>query len=502
MWRVLLFYFIAENLMDRVFRRFLCAVLSLNILWVAGVYLSMLLAKSQSNLEILASRQPSRLQSPCGNTTEQRNSKSIQPQIPGAKSERNADEEDRQKRNSTSESQGYIVALRHYEQQTQGLRNFLQLQCLANSYGMRTVEPFMDRSSPSVPLEKMLKAETKFKVLGDLVDIDLWNIEVRSTFGYQPMSTWDEFLKFAPRNVVLGCMQHQNPPNLHVPQPGSDYKIGCRDECFSRHKVGLRYLEQYGFVVVRQACANFYNFAGAVTTDSLLENLLGRHKREQVTIILNEFRGFFGLYRLQVLSNCGMIHNRITVPVLPSAKTMKDSQKYITQHFQDKPYIAILIRVERLVLHLHWNVTDCAAQIISVLDRLHSKQSLPRKYFLAMDVGMYGSLGSVQHHLLLHGKNLFKSIYKDTWSFNEWEKSFDNFTKSPVSREDAGVSERVVNEAGYIANLQRTVAAKSACLVMVAGGGFQSQARDYYKTFHPNQKDQCIQLACMADVAG
>ena len=34
----------------------------------------------------------------------------------------------------------------------------------------------------------------------------------------------------------------------------------------------------------------------------------------EVTLLVNKFRGFFGLYRLPVISECGIIHNKSTFP--------------------------------------------------------------------------------------------------------------------------------------------------------------------------------------------
>ncbi len=387
---------------------------------------------------------------------------------------------------------GYIVALKHYEQQTQAFRNYLQLQCLANSYGMRTVEPFLERSFLSFPFDSLLKGK-KIALLRDLIDVDLWDKQTGTKYGYQPMSSLDDFIRSAPRNVVLGCIRYQEHGKLHVPQAGSNFRLGCPDECFLKFEPAMEFLKPHGFTVVQKACANFRNFAGAVTTESFFENLLQRYKPEETTIFLTEFRGLFGLYRLPILSDCGIIHHKLNISAMPSIRITRDSQDYISQNFGLNPYIAIIVRMERIVVNLLQNITTCIEDLEGKLVKLHTETKLPKKYFLAMDVGNYGSQGSADNHLLPHGHAMFKSIFKDTWSFEKWEESFKSFARSNVTNTEAIVSD----DAGYIANIQRVIAARSDCLVMVGGGGFQGQAKEYYYTYHPDPKTHCIYQACM-----
>lgn len=51
------------------------------------------------------------------------------------------------------DTRGYMVSFRFYEQQTQGLHNLIQFQCVAYSYGLRVVEPFVTNSMFTIPFQ-------------------------------------------------------------------------------------------------------------------------------------------------------------------------------------------------------------------------------------------------------------------------------------------------------------------------------------------------------------
>ena len=140
-----------------------------------------------------------------------------------------------------------------------------------------------------------------------------------------------------------------------------------------------------------------------------------------------------------------------------------------------------MVRVEKVVLHSHLNLSHCAGQVLSRLDTLKKQRGL-EDYFLAMDVGQYGSHGATLNNLKPQGEMFFQRIYGDTWTFKKWEESFSKASS--------------IKTPAYIANLQRTVSAKGACLLMVGAGGFQAQARSLYERYHPNISTQCVYKIC------
>ena len=375
---------------------------------------------------------------------------------------------------------GFVLALRFWEQQTQAMKTLVQLQCLATHMGMRTVEPFLHKSLLGFPLPEVATGGD-FLHLSDLVDIDLWNRETTSKLDLFPLSSWSEFLENSPRNLILVCIRHHNPPRIRIPEPGFDYRTGCPNECFLKLESNLAPLNGSNpFRIVHKACVNFIDYAGSVSEKSLFENILGRFK-ERVTIVINEFRGFFGLYRASILTSCGIDLYKPNITIDPSARIQRDARRYAQEVFNGEPYIAVLVRIERVVLHLEHNITECNGVLKSLLQTL-SERCNTRRYFLAMDVGKFGSRGSTLHNLTVHGRDVLNTVYNGAVSFEEWESKFERYTSS-------------VEEA-YVANLQRAIAAGSQCLVMFGAGGFQGQARDFYERRHPHIKDKCIHKMC------
>ena len=382
---------------------------------------------------------------------------------------------------------GYLVAFRHYEQQTQALRNYLQLQCFAHSLGLRVVEPFVLKSFLAFPMDRLLLGE-KLMRCGDLIDLGLWNRETGEKFGYSPVTEWGEFLRTASPNVIIVCMKFRAPPRIKLPTAGFNYATGCNDDCFNKFNSSLALLRKHNpdSRLVHRACANFVDFAGIVSVDSFVDNILGSYADKDVTVLMTEFRGFFGMFRVPVLSQCGFTHFKThDISILPSARIMKDAERYVASVLSSQPYMAILARVERTVLHLHHNMSTCARDLVQLLQKLQITHGVDH-YFLGMDIGAYGSRGAELKHLLPYGKIIFDAVYqKKKWTFKEWEDSFERFAS--------------VKESGYVANLQRTVAARADCLIMVGGGGFQAQSRDLYQRLHPDLASQCIHKVCCSE---
>ena len=374
-----------------------------------------------------------------------------------------------------ADDSGYFLAFKFYEQQTQAMLSLEQMQCLGSAYGLRIVEPFVVGSMFSFPLKGRSNLQWK---LSDLIDIDMWNSN-SSRLGLYPLVGWEEFLHNAPKDVVLGCIKYRNPNNLkNVPKAGANFRLGCPDDCYDGYTDSL---SDYGFRIVHKSCSNLRGFAGAVTADDFMENLLGPYFKhpESVTVVLNEFRGFFGLYRMEVLSECGISHHKRKITVRPSTKVIFDVDLYVNEVLKGNTFAAILIRVERLVLHLHQKINDCGIRLDHTLQQLSKNQSIST-HFVGMDVGRFGSKGAQFNKFLYSGQTLFKVIFKNTWSWNEWENSFDH----------------LVNESAYVANFQRSMVARAKCLVLVGGGGFQQQALSYYKMFHPNPQEWCVHVVC------
>lgn len=382
---------------------------------------------------------------------------------------------------SKGKKRGYMFALKYYEQQTQAVKNFLQMQCLADSFNMQVVEPFLSGTQFMFSFPMPTQYQHLLK-LGDLIDMKVWNRGVAEGYGYPPVAKWASFLVRAPRDIILVCVKCRDPPHISIPRPGADFRLGCSESCYYKLDIAMKFLKTYHFRLVKKVCVNFAGYAGSVRPEDFMDNILegGRYKQEEVSIIMNEFRGFYGLYRMQLLSPCGLYYNRTSnMPVVPSQRLINESAKYSLRHFDNRPYASILVRVEKIILHSLMNISHCTAEVLTVLDRLSEDRGIKER-FLSMDVGRFGSSGSTLHNLQPHGERFFKRIYGSKLTFRQWEDGFMRSTMNPA----------------YIANLQRTLAAQGECLLMVGGGGFQAQARKLYDEYHPDPSSRCVYKIC------
>ena len=371
---------------------------------------------------------------------------------------------------------GYVLAFRYWEQQTQATKSLLQLQCFASSHGLQVVEPFVHQSSFSVHFDQ-LSREPPLR-FSDLVDVDFWNRRTRE-LGFGKLATWDDFILLAPRDIVTACIRYRDPDHLKKTVAGSDFRTSCSRECMvDSFNASITYLQQYGFRSVRNTCTDFVHFAGAVSAEDFVGNILGSHRPGEVTVMMNEFRGFFGLYRAEVLTQCGLQH--FDTPVLPSASIVSAAGRYIRNQFDDRPYIAILVRIERIVYHLHQSVHVCMQEMSNTMHELGSAFNVSR-HFLGMDVGRFGSSGAKVDEMVEYGKRFVQVVYGDQWSFDQWEASFENSS--------------LYSSPAYVATFQRTIASNARCLVLVGGGGFQLQAKSLYLK-HQLGNDLCIRTIC------
>ena len=341
----------------------------------------------------------------------------------------------------------------------------------------------MEHSYLGLPFDLLLKERREPLIsLGDLMDIDLWNNQMTDKFGYKSMATWETFLKEAPRVLIIPCITYRDAANLHVPPAGFNVSQDCPSSCGIGHnKAALSFLRKHGFNIVYTPCFNFANIANVMATDDFMYRVLGKFRNQKVTVLIRDFRGFFGLYRLPVVSPCGLTQFKPNITFHPSRRILKDTDAYITNAINATTYVGVLIRIERLV-HLHHDINKCASELGAVIDSLQGE--FPgAKTFLGMDVGTFGSRGAKQEYMVAHGRTFMNIIFKGGWTFKEWDASFTKYVSS--------------TNAGYVANFQRSMVSQASCLVLVGGGSFQLAAKKYYDDFHSGESAICYRNVCM-----
>ena len=108
-----------------------------------------------------------------------------------------------------------------------------------------------------------------------------------------------------------------------------------------------------------------------------------------------------------------------------------------------------------------------------------------RDVFLTMDCRKHGS-GYFTKNITMEANamklmsnsihNLYKMLGGNS-TLEDWDRSFDSVSS--------------FRNRGYVAMLQKHLAASGTCLITAGGGAFQSTTAHLYHQYHPNQT-QCV----------
>ena len=396
-----------------------------------------------------------------------------------------------------SQSKGYIIPYKLYEQQTSAARNLWGLQLWANSVDMKVVEPFI--SGHGMSFQLLVNGTSNPLRFSDMFDRDFWNS--RTTMkGCAPLVDWEEFLNNAPRKTILAVPYNRdNAKHYKVVDSIDDpSKITGKTKCYPTYfdNLAMKYFTNLGFHFEREVCIMFTP-DNPMTMEEFAQHIFGQYKPSDVTVIFAQWNGI-RQSRINLKGVKLKKDNTINVGLMPSKRVIKDSDKYVQQFVPaGSKYFGVMVRVERILRELiklrgfdnaMEYLMQCAAKLAE-LQQLKDHHKWGRT--LATDMGKLGSLG-MQDGCIKHrncgidkllGLFLTSIFGKDGWSVEEYE---DSFTQSPSADNSA-----------YIAQVQRTIAARSDCIIMIGGkSNFQSAAISYYKNFHPNVTEQCIVYHC------
>ena len=409
---------------------------------------------------------------------------------------------------------GFVMTLEYTGQQVAGLRALMSQQCWISSFDLplAIVEPFSSNSllCHSHQLwNNHLQGKTTV-LFRDLFDIYHFN-EHSYGAGNPVLVSWEEFLQNAPRKVVLvtiedihhpGCLvfHHEDMCKTKADNPSNKIFSGCNRTDIDLQT--LSFLRHQNFHVVRNVCIRCSEAMTSVTPNIITRHIF-KHDAKDVTVIFNKWR-----FSMKVTKGCKKVeicNEKTTLPhrMIESKRLDDDANWYLKNYFNSKVVISIMIRVE-------WHfITNRNAQhgrndaVICLEDVLKAVAEVQRGFagntissFVSMDVGTYGS-GTFEHTIkktntsksvftdvLTHARQFVQELYRGTWTFNDWEESFLTIPG-------------ILADKGYIATLQRTIASKGDCLILMGGGHFQYMALQTYLSRHPRKEEQCVKYVCV-----
>ena len=382
---------------------------------------------------------------------------------------------------------GYVVVMSYSGQQGAGIQSLLSMQCWVSTFNlpMYILEPIMSSTMfVSIPRH----TENRFLTFSDLFDIEHFNRMSEST-GYPLVVSREQFYSDAPRNVIF----------IH-PGPKDEtskvvWKADGKQNCYKFEGGRLLHLaEEQSFCCVRIIQAQVTPIKILMTEQEVREVIFGDHLPQSVTLVFSKWQTpwFVESEELDNPKMCkGVGRGSNKEQFLPSPRLVSDA-KYYEKHFLNSSNdVALMLRTERMKQFIEkhtsqgWTVDKCFNEAM-ILTKELQVSGYP---MVTLDLGTFGStslskfLGRYKISVTEKSKVLVTELYDNKLTFEEWEESFTKATGGEDHK-------------GYVAALQRILASRAKCLILVGGGYFQDLALKDYLQSHPNKKDQCIRMVC------
>ena len=412
--------------------------------------------------------------------------------------------------NGSREAKLYTVVLYLAGQQASGVQALINLQCQVHTLGLPVVllEPVMVLNKfKAVPLVEYDASgrplPNRVVRFGDLFDLDIFNNYSRLVH-YAPLLRRDAFFANAPKKIVLVNLYQgevrESPPLTRLWPQLDTPTGGCFDPLTSKFGSDTRYqagqLVREGFCIVKVVEFRVIGRGqGRIFTESeLKKSILGDMPYTSFTLVFNLWMPKFVLSgaKGQKCINAGYYSAKGQIQ--PSNHLLANA-KYYKEHFLNstQKYLALMIRSEHLYSlasrpRSDLSVRKCLNDAVDKVKHLQNKRSFG-KPFVTLDIGRYGSKsirrvgrGRLRSDMEYISK-LLSSVQYGQWSMREWENSFSEATGG-------------IEDSSYIAALQRTLASKAECLVLVGGGMFQELTMRKYMESH-EKEDWCMHLFCV-----
>ena len=378
---------------------------------------------------------------------------------------------------------GYVLVFKYYDQLTGGAVNLLSLMCLATKFGgVRVVEPFVVNSD--FGLNASTEKWTEQVKFGDINDMTVWE-NYTSTKHYNPLVSYDSFIKNAPRKALL-----------------VQYYYPCGDQTV--WNMARKFCDSTGFELIGKVCLK-YGREKTLTINMLENQIYSSVNKTEVVVLFEIYGGIeeqlyssnkaYRIYARNTTCDRHTVYDKYKA-AQPSRSVFSDANAYIQRYLNgSSSYISLMVRLERILrLSNGWNghnSAQCAKQCLNNI--LKSWKDIKQRTgititFLAIDVGVYGSNEfrrhpEIEHPVLPPVREFFSELFDNKTSLQEWEDTFSS----------VGLGQ--TRNSGYIAMMQKVVAVRGNVLMLVGAkshSSFQTTGIRLYHKFHG--KGQIIEL--------
>jgi hypothetical protein len=369
----------------------------------------------------------------------------------------------------------HLIALGFSGQQAAGVNAFSSFQCWAAHSGQpfEIVEPIIKNSRLVSPFQ----AASDALKLSDFFALKHLN-NASKLAGLPRVITLQQFLDIGSKDVIFIQFEEKSAEDKVIWSSGSDV-----DTCY----VAKTSKKQLDRIIRRGYCIRkIVSMKSESLTTLKLYEVLGNWNYVSVTVVVSNWRGPMSPH-----AECKHVGRHSAKPQFyPSPRLLSDASSYIRSYYaKNVPYNAVMIRIERVTILAEqfpgkYSVKGCLTELVNVVDSMAGGRPM-----VAADIGNYGSSSwdwavsdyDRQATGMVETKVAMQSLLRGQLSFEEWEQAFVQAA--------GGVTDR-----GYIAALQRTIASRAKCLVLMGGGNFQYLALLEYLRV---REKRCVHLVCV-----
>ena len=362
---------------------------------------------------------------------------------------------------------GYWVGLHFSDQGTGSFINLMSFLCLSTAVGgVRVVEPFMVGSNVGQNASANWTEEVSFS---DIFNSDEFHRFAKSK-GYSLLVPYSTFLQDAPRKLLVAQYKCTG---FHV----------CRT-CGHEDTLeqGRMFAKLNGFEMVGHVCLD-YGSKGLLTLSEFKSQLYHKYSKSEVVVVFPIFGGVAQAegFRLNMKSNCQRPNVwGCTSHIRPSTFVTRSASNYVQSSFGGSPYISVMVRFQMVL----GSKANLASNAETCLDHLHTKvEKLKSQYdiehvALCLDVGKYGSVyyrrdKNAMNTILPYVNKFISQTVKDGMDLTEWENTYTNRT--------------LRQNPGFVAVMQKTIAARGDVLVLLGGASaYQQSTETMYRSLHKN----------------
>ena len=362
----------------------------------------------------------------------------------------------------------YVLVLRYMGQQGVAVKALTSLQCWTGHTGLPVaiVEPAL---SGTVMTGNIVREDM---AMSDLFNLDHFNALSRQN-GYPEVVEKEEFFKRNSKNIIFVTVEK-----------GSEFKEESSQTCLTPSNSVLASLTQKGYCIVKKV-----SVSNDRLTAQTFRDILGSWLDVGVTVVFNRFGPW--LSSEGGVKCRGINDNSTSVQYQPSIKVLDGAERYEQLYLDTTDPIAVMLRTEHVLYRgERFNLTQCLQDVVTTTRRVQGGRTsnIP---MIALDFGKYGSntweWAVADDEARVAGKRLAEETLQvllgNKMGFEEWEETFAVATGNKTNP-------------GYMAAVQRSIASRAKCLIMMGGGDFQELIlRDYLK-FHAEEEKRCVHLVC------